>query len=206
MDTKKQKAAMDGIINPITADRYEEITDLWNTMKESDSWYIIEEILQHGKPELSVFVETSIHKYKARYDAVTDSGIYDWKTITKAYWNERSIKSQIVKLGYDISAAMYQWVEFQRTGIWKDFSIVWIMKEKPFDVLVSKISDFAYLPIKDGKDCVKCSGAIAFEKLKTQHEACEMAGSWKGLSASYENGIATFEPSYDRNINEFETE
>jgi len=215
--TKAYSSALSGIVNPISADDYEVITDIWEMIQKSDSWYIIEDILRNGTPELSVFLEDEeeveldedgniIPKYKVRYDAVTESEIYDWKTTTKAYWNERAMKSQIVKLGYDISAAMYQWAEHQRTGIWKDFYIVWILKEEPYDVLVSYISEFAYTPTNNGKECIKCSGAIAFEMLKEQHEACMAANSWKGLSAAYEGGIANFEPNFDRNITEFETE
>lgn len=207
--TKAYADAYSKIENPISANDMQTIYDIWSMMLNSDySWFIQKEILKKGLSEPSMLVD-GLHKYKYRPDVVTDKYIIDYKTINKAYWDDNKLNYRIIDFAYDISAAMYQYFEHQRTGIWKPFLIVWIMKEPPYDILISDISQYCYEDIGGG-DIVINSGANVFQKLKDQHEACQMANSWPGLANQFDayNGIRIpkFSPRYERYFEFFEVE
>jgi hypothetical protein len=106
---------------------------------------------------------------------------------------------------------MYQYFEHQRTGIWKPFVIVWIMKDPPFDILIDDISKFAYEPIGNN-EVIANGGAMVWKKLKDQHELCQSAEQWPGLANQYNRhmGIrmADYMPSsfQERDYNQFDIE
>ena len=184
-DTLAYKKALADVENPITPDTMQLIGDIWSEMRRfQDFWWISKNALRKGYAEQSFFVE-GLHKYKYRPDVLTDKYIIDWKTITKNIWSEQGIKRRVTDLGYDISAAMYQHFEFMRTGVWKPFIIIWIMKDPPFDFLIDDISQFCFEKTSSNEVIVN-NGAVTLKKIKEQHEACEMAQKWPGLSAKYE--------------------
>ena len=208
VESQKYKDAVLSVIDPISADDMELINDIWQIIIHSDyRWFFEQEILSKGIAEASFFVD-GLHKYKYRPDVVTDKFIFDYKTITKKYWNVQGLKYQIEDRGYDISASFYQYFEHQRTGIWKPFYIIWLMKDPPFDILISDISEYCFEP-NNGEPIVN-SGAMVFKKLKDQHEACQLTGHYPGLANQFDawNGLRVpkFSPRYDRGFNEFELE
>ena len=105
---------------------------------------------------------------------------------------------------------MYQYFEHKRTGIWKPFYIIWIMKDPPFDILISDISQYCFEPYGKDNEVIVNSGANVFLKLKDQHEACQAVEHWPGLANQFDewNGlrIPKFSPRYDRGYDEFELE
>ncbi len=207
--TKAYLQELDQIENPITAIDMELINDIWSMIKSSNySWFFEQEILGKGIAEPSFFVN-GMHKYKYRPDVVTDKFIFDYKSIAKTYWSERKLNYRVVDFGYDVSAAMYQYFEHERTGIWKPFYIIWIMKDPPFDVLISDISQYCYEPFGNNEVIVN-SGANVFLKLKDQHEACQVTNQWPGLANQFNKfrgiRLAEFTPRFENYFNEFEIE
>lgn len=195
------------IDNPITASDMEIINDIWQMIKSSGySWFFEKEILGKGIAEPSFFVD-GIHKYKYRPDVLTNKYIFDYKSIAKTFWSERKLNYRVVDFGYDVSAAMYQYFEHERTGIWKPFYIIWLMKDPPYDILISDISQYCYEPFGDNGVIVH-SGANVFLKLKDQHEACQMANQWPGLANQFDKfggiRLAEFTPRFESYFDEFE--
>lgn len=213
-ESQKYKAALSYIKNPISADDMEIINDIWSMIRSSGyAWFFEKEILGKGIAEPSFFIESGVHKYKYRPDVVTDKYLFDYKTITKkngfkSNWNEQALSNRVKDFGYDISAAMYQYFEYERTGIWKPFIIIWIMKDPPYDVLIHDISYCCYEPY-DGKAIVY-SGANIFTKLKDQHELCQVANYWPGLANKFDKfrgiRLAEFTPRFENSFDEFEIE
>lgn len=206
--TKAYDESLSQIINPISSDDMQLINDIWQMMKSSDyAWYLFEKILNQGIAEPSFFVK-GLHKYKYRPDVLTDTLITDWKTATKAFWSESRLMRRMFSLGYHITAAMYQYFEHLRTGIWKRFIIVWILKDPPFDILIDDISRFAFEPFGDN-EVIPNEGAKLFLKLKDQHEACQLANYWPGIANKYPlvNGVRMADYmsySYEKDYKEFE--
>lgn len=197
------------IENPISPEDYEIIHDIWKMILNSSyAWFIQKEVLKKGLSEPSIFID-GLHKYKYRPDVVTDKYIFDYKSISKQYWDASRLNYRIIDFGYDISAAMYQYFEHQRTGIWKPFLLIWIMKDPPFDILITDISQYCFEEIGDGEVIVN-SGANVFLKIKDQHELCDLNKKWPGLANQFDayNGlrIPKFAPRFDRGYDEFEVE
>jgi hypothetical protein len=206
-ETKAYQLELSKIENPISADDMQTIDEIWSMIRNSSySWYFEQTILKKGIAEPSFFVE-GLHKYKYRADVLTDKTIFDYKTVAKRYWRAELLNRQIVNLEYDISAAMYQYFEHKRTGVWKPFYIVWLMKEPPFDILIQDISPFCFEVFGNNEPIVN-SGAMTFLKLKDQHELCEMSGCWPGLSNQFDKfrglRLAETAPRFERGFNEFE--
>ena len=209
-NTDAYKNAAANVVNPITSYNMQLIEDIWAMMKGSDyAWYIFEKILNQGIAEPSFFVE-GLHKYKYRPDVLTNTLIHDWKTVTKAFWSESGLMRRMFSLGYHITAAMYQYFEHLRTGIWKRFIIVWILKDPPFDILIDDISRFAFEPFGDN-EVIPNEGAKLFLKLKDQHEVCQLANYWPGIANKYPlvNGVRMADYmsySYEKDYKEFEVD
>lgn len=207
-DTKRYKDALIHIDNPISSDDMELINDLWSMIKSSQyAWFFEKEILGKGIAEPSFFIESYIHKYKTRLDVLTDKFIFDYKFICKKdFYGD--LNRIIKRYGYHISGSMYQYFEYKHTGIWKPFRIIWIMKEPPFDILIDDMSMYCYEMFSG--QLIKNEGAIMFEALKDQHEACEITKQWPGLANKYPkiDGIrlAQSAPKYQNHFNEFEIE
>ncbi len=206
-DTIKYQDALNLVYNPISESELKLIEGIWAMIKRSGyAWYFEKEILGQGLAEPSFFVD-GLHKYKYRPDVVTDNYIFDYKSIDKRYWNEEKLNYRILEFGYDINAAMYQFFEHERTGIWKPFLIVWIMKDPPFDILITDISQYCYEDIGSG-EVIANSGANVFKKIKDQHEACQVANYWPGLANKFDEWgvvrIPELAPRYQRGFDEFE--
>ena len=205
--TKTYLDALSYIDNPITADEMELIEDIWSMIKKSQySWYFEKEILGKGIAEPSFFVD-GLHKYKYRPDVLTDKYIFDYKSVAKMKWTARDLNAVVTNRGYDISAAMYQYFEHARTGIWKPFILIWLMKEPPFDILIHYISPYCFENI-GGNDVIVNSGANVFLKLKEQHELCQVTEQWPGLANQFDKWsairLAQFNPRYENYFDPFE--
>lgn len=205
--TKTYLDALNCVENPITSNEMELINDIWAIIKKSDySWYFEKEILGKGIAEPSFFVD-GLHKYKYRPDVLTDKYIFDYKSIAKKRWNKRGLHDTIMDLEYDISAGMYQYFEHVRTGIWKPFILVWLMKEPPFDILVHDISPYCF-EVFGNNEVIVNSGANVFLKLKDQHELCQVTKQWPGLANQFDKWggkrMAQFTPRYENYFDEFE--
>lgn len=204
-ETKAYQDALSSVENPVTASDLKIVLDIWDMILNSEYAYKLQtEILSQGKTEVSYFIENGIHLYKTRHDVTTDTKIFDYKTVGSKDWSVYGLRAQIIKYGYDFSAAMYQYFEYKRTGIWKPFIIVWIMKDPPYDILIHDISEFCYQVIDE--TILINSGARAFQEIKEIHQTCEVSGTWPGLSAKFGGQIADFGPRYDRENIEFEIE
>lgn len=212
-ESQKYKAALSYIKNPISADDMEIINDIWSMIRSSGyAWYFEKEILGKGIAEPSYFIVCGIHKYKIRLD-VNNNKIFDYKTITKkngfkSNWNEQALSNRVKDLGYGISAAMYQYYEHERTGIWKPFIIIWIMKDPPYDILIHDISYCCFEPTSEG--VIVNSDANIFLKLKDQHELCQVSNQWPGLANKFDKfrgiRLAEFAPRFENYFDEFETD
>jgi hypothetical protein len=205
--TQAYADALAQIENPISSNDMELINDIWDMIRRSNyAWYFEQEILGKGIAEPSFFVD-GLHKYKYRPDVLTDKYIFDYKSVDKRYWHIDKLNYRMLEFGYDISAAMYQYFEHQRTGTWKPFIIVWIMKDPPFDILISNISQYCYEDIGNG-EVVANSGANVFKKLKDQHELCQVSKCWPGIANQFDEfggiRLPEFSPRYDRGYDEFE--
>lgn len=207
--TKTYQDALSFISNPISADDMELLIDIWDMIMNSGyRWFFEQQILNKGVAEASFFVESGPHKYKYRPDVVTDKFLFDYKTMAKNYWRQDKIQRKILDYGYDISAAMYQFFEHQRTGIWKPFYIIWIMKEPPYDILLSDISEHCFETFGKDNNLIINSGAMMFKALKDQHELCEVSNQWPGIANQFDkfNGLrlANFAPKYTIPFEPFE--
>lgn len=207
--TKAYQEQLLSIENPITADEMELINDIWSMIKNSQyAWFFEKEILGKGIAEPSFFVD-GLHKYKYRPDVVTDKYIFDYKSVGKMYWEKRKLNYRVSDLGYDISAAMYQYFEHVRTGIWKPFYLIWLMKEPPFDILIHDISTYCYENIGKNEVIVN-SGANVWLKLKEQHELCQVSEQWPGLANQFDKWsairLAQFNPIRENYFEDFEIE
>jgi hypothetical protein len=206
--TKAYQSALSEIENPILEKDMKIIEDIWKMIKQSHyRWYFEKVILKNGIAEPSFFVEAGVHKYKYRADVLTDKVIFDYKTTTKTNWTIDKMNWVIRDYGYDISAAMYQYYEYERTGIWKPFHIIWIMKEPPYDILIQDISSFCYESF-NGAEPIVNSGALTFQKLKEQHELCQVSNQWPGIANQFQKyagiRIAETSPRFERGFDEFE--
>ncbi|RLD69222.1 MAG: hypothetical protein DRI95_00590 [Bacteroidetes bacterium] len=189
--TKKYKDALFGIEKPIIESELKMCNDIYAEMINGNYAGYVTDFLTDGTPEQSIFIETdSGLKYKIRPDILTDTHIFDYKSVAKNDWNLKSLHYKIFKLGYHISASMYQYFEFKRTGILKPFILVWILKEQPYDILIQDISSYTYEVI--GGSLIRHEGARMFEKYLQLHENCMSNESFKGIS----NGIEKNKQGY----------
>jgi len=208
---KISKAYQDAILrvnNPISSNDMELIHDIWDMIRNSGyGWYFEQNIISKGIAEASYFVDAGIHKFKYRPDVLTENIIFDYKTINKSQFNEHGIAYVIKDRGYDISASMYQDFEHERTGIWKPFYIVWIMKEPPFDVLIHDISDRCFETFGKNEVIVN-NGAMTWRKIRDQHELCQTSNQWPGYANKFDcfNGARIKQSSlgFDNYFDNFE--
>lgn len=130
----------------------------------------IREIIKWGKAEISHFVEYEGVKFKYRPDVETAKKIVDWKSVAVDDLHDDTINKVILKFKYHISAAFYQFMEHERSGVWKDFFWVFQQKSAPYDAVLVSAANWAYSQ-EDG--IVKMgSGAHMFAKLLEQHVYC----------------------------------
>lgn len=148
----------------------------------------VRKLLKWGKPEVSIFYETEDGiKLKVRPDLLTKSKIIDWKTTTIEDLTEESINRTILRYGYHISCAMYQWVTFKALGKWLDFYLIFIQKQEPHDCIMVNMKWYGYQYIPDVDMVVPGPGAIEFQRLLDLYKKCKQNDEWPGAE-SFING------------------
>lgn len=156
----------------------------------------VRKLLRWGKPEVSFFYETEDGiKLKARPDLLTRKKIIDWKTTTSDDLTEESINRTILKYGYHISAAMYQYVVHEITGVWCDFILVIVSKVAPYDCVMVDMCNYGYRYYPDVDIVSMGPGAMEFKKLLDIHIKCTKENHWPGAEQSIpdNNGVRILE-------------
>ena len=138
----------------------------------------VRKLLKWGKPEVSHFLEYEGCKFKCRPDLETRKKIVDWKTTTIDAFDEDSVNRVILKYGYHISAAMYQWLVHEITGEWKSFYLVLVSKQAPHDSVIVSMDDWAYRHISEADYTALGPGAYEFAKLRDLHIQCVKSGEY----------------------------
>ena len=144
----------------------------------------VRKLLRWGKPEVSFFYETENGiKLKVRPDLLTRKKIIDWKTTTSDDLTEDAINRTILKYGYHISAAMYQYVLHEITGKWLDFILVFVSKVPPYDCVMVDMCRYGYMYVPEA-DCVAMGpGAMEFKRLRDLHIKCTKENHWPGAES-----------------------
>lgn len=138
----------------------------------------VRKLLEWGTPEVSHFVEFDGCKFKCRPDLETRKKIVDWKTTSLDTFDEDGVNRVILKYGYHISAAMYQWLVHEITGVWKSFYLVLVSKQPPHDCVIVCMDDWAYRHIAEADYTAAGPGACEFAKLRDLHIRCEKSGEY----------------------------
>lgn len=161
------------------------VRNMFSSLMESKE---IRYMCKIGTAEQSHFLEYEGCKYKYRTDGKTAKKIFDWKKTTLENPKPENFAKEIIKYGYHISAAMYQFFEHELTGIWKPF--FWIVQESepPYDFLIHDSRNWTWEIYKeDGMQIVEPRiGALQFMKILEQHRFCVEHNSWPGYSSFIE--------------------
>lgn len=164
----------------------------------------VRKLLEWGKPEVSHFVEYEGCKFKYRPDLETRRKIVDWKTVATDDLSEESINRIILKFGYHISAAFYQFFEHERTGLWKTFYLVLVSKVEPYDAVMVDMANYGYRYLPEYDMVVPGPGAMEFKKLLDLHIKCTRENEWPGAETFIpsDNGVKVLDiqpPKYYSN-------
>jgi len=147
----------------------------------------IRQIIKWGKAEVSHFVMFEGCKFKYRTDVETGKKILDWKTVAVDDLHEDTINKIISKFKYDISAAFYQFMEHERTGIWKDFFWTFQQKSAPFDAVLVSAENWCY---SETDEIIKMGvGAHRFMNLLNQHLHCTINNDFDGAQVFIQPGF-----------------
>jgi hypothetical protein len=163
----------------------------------------VRQVLKWGTAEISHFCEYEGAKFKFRPDLETKSKIIDWKTLAIDDLHEDTIAKAIIKFGYDISAAFYQFFCHEITGKWKSFYWVMQQKQPPYDAVMVCADNWGF-SLNDEIVEMGC-GALKFSKLLEQHIYCTQHGKFPGAEVMIQPGfrgrrIMTAEtPSFEKN-------
>ena len=163
----------------------EMVTALLNDKTETGKTVL--KLLKWGKSEVSHFAEYKGCKFKCRPDLETRKKIVDWKTTNLDVFDEDSINRVILKYGYHISAAMYQWLVYKITGEWKSFYLVLVSKQAPYDSVIVCMDDWAYRYIPEAEYIALGPGAYEFAKLRDLHIQCAESGKYPTAEVFIEN-------------------
>ena len=141
-------------------------------------------MMKNGQAEQSHFCEYEGGLWKFRTDLKTRNKIVDWKKTTLENPKVEEFPSQIIKYGYHISAAMYQFFDFIITGKWKPFYWVVQENEPPYDFTILNSEEWTWkLERIDGEiHPIAMIGAHQFMELKDQHLKCLADNYWPGYS------------------------
>lgn len=138
-------------------------------------------LLKWGQPELSFFFITDEGiKLKCRPDLLTRSKIIDWKTTALDDLTEESINRAILRYGYHISAAMYQYIVHEVTGEWKSFYLVFVQKSAPYDCVMVDMRYYGYQYEEETGIAIPGVGAMEFKRLLDLHARCTKNNEWPG--------------------------
>lgn len=155
----------------------------------------VRKLLKWGKPEVSHFIEYEGLKFKWRPDLETRRKIVDWKTVSTDDLSEENINRIILKFGYHVSAAFYQFFEHERTGLWKTFYLVLVSKVAPYDAVMVDMCNYGYRYLPEYDMVVPGPGAIEFKKLLDLHIKCTRENAWPGAETfiTSDNGVRVME-------------
>lgn len=140
----------------------------------------IRKLLNWGEPEVSHFLIFEDCMFKFRPDLETRKKIIDYKTIDTDDLSERSINNSIARYGYDISAAFYQFMEHEQSGVWKDFYWCFVSKRPPFDAVLVDARRWTYDYDPDSGIVIPQVGAIKMRRLLDLHIKCTKEVCWPG--------------------------
>lgn len=138
-------------------------------------------LIKHGKAEVSHFVEYQGAYFKFRTDLETSTKIVDWKSCQPETPKVENWSRQVMNMGYDISAAFYQFFCFISTGKWKTFYWVAQEKEPPYDFNIIDASNWAF-EISNTGEVIPHSGAQKFIRLMEVYIQCVEKDEWPGYS------------------------
>jgi hypothetical protein len=143
--------------------------------------HIVNRFIKNGKAEQSHFCHYQGQGFKYRTDLKTNKIILDWKTTSLENPKAEQFSREIIKFGYHVSGAMYQFFERHITGQWRKF--YWIVQEKepPYDFTILDSSAWTW-KIHPGGTVEPGPGAMEFIKLMEQHILCSEAQDWPGYS------------------------
>lgn len=145
--------------------------------------------------EVSYFYESEDGvKLKVRPDALTKGKIVDWKTTSLDDLTEDSIAKAIIKYGYHISLAMYQYVLHEIIGIWFTPVLVFVQTQAPYDCAICDISEWCY-----DSSGIPGVGAFELERLLNIHRQCLTDNAWLGVECAIpEENQAIMTPAVPR--------
>ncbi len=141
----------------------------------------IKHLIKIGSAEQSHFLEYQGQKFKYRSDLKTAKKLVDWKKTRLGFPKPEMFNKEIVKWNYHISAAMYQFLEFMLTGVWKNFYWVTQEDQPPFDFLIHSSSEWTYNISSEGT-VEMMPGAMHFQKLIDYWILCSERKQWSGYS------------------------
>lgn len=152
-------------------------------------------LLKWGESEVSHFIEYEGCKFKWRPDLETPRKIVDWKTVSTDDLSEDGINRIILKYGYHISAAFYQFFEHERSGIWKQFILVLVSKAAPHDCVMVDMCNYGYRYYPEADIVSVGPGAMEFKKLLDLHIKCTKENHWPGAEQAIpdNNGVRILE-------------
>lgn len=165
-----------------------------NTHLSKDINYLI----KHGKAEQSHLVDYEGMQFKFRPDLETVKKIVDWKTCGFETPKVENFAKQIVKFGYHISGAFYQYFDFIENGVWRSFYWVVQEKEPPFDFNIIDAANWTWeihdITSKDGlitdqftietpsQIVIPKTGGVIFLQLLDEYLHCSKENFWPGYS------------------------
>ena len=170
----------------------------------------VKKFLKFGEAECSHFVEYEGCKFKFRPDLQTRKKIIDWKSCEVDDLHDDTIAKTISKFKYDISAAMYQFFDYQQTGKWRSFYWVFQQKKAPYDAILVCADNWSFMPYineRGEQEVHQGCGANKFLELLDQHIYCIQTGDFSGAECfiapdEFGHRIMNCEPpTYYRNRN-----
>lgn len=141
----------------------------------------VRKLLKWGKPEVSIFHETEDGiKIKIRPDLLTGGKIVDWKSVNTDDLSEESLNRIILRYGYHISTAQYQWVAHEVLGKWLDFYEVFVSKVPPYDAVMVNMANYGYRYLPEADMVIPGCGALEFKRLLDLHTRCKKENHYPG--------------------------
>ncbi len=163
---------------------------------DSDTSRQVLRMLGWGRSEVSHFIERDGMKLKCRPDLETKKKIIDWKTTSEEDLTEESVNRLILRYGYHISAAMYQDIVHEVTGVWKPFYLVIVSKSAPYDCIMVDMANYVFRHFDDMDIVIPGPGAVEYRKLLELHRQCTQKGEWPGAETFVkpEGGLRIMQP------------
>ena len=147
--------------------------------------------------ERSFFVTDNEVEQKIRPDRETEKYIIDLKTCRKGESSIHNVNRLIEDRGYDVSAAMYQWLYYIETGIWKPFLWIFVENEYPYQVNYHWANDYAYNVRKKhngGIDVIANISAVKYKAAISTYKKCLNKGKWGGSEVFINNPLRIGSP------------